>query len=337
VLYLEGQWAETRRAGQAALAVAHGIWQVLPRLILGALARTQGQADLAWDTVRDALPQGPATEPGDTVYLAAVLAQRLAAALALDAGDLSAARAWLAAHDRWLAWSGSVLGRAEGHLLWSAYHRSADAAAPARRHAEWALAHATEPRQPLALLVAHRLLGELDTEVGNHAEAEAHLDQALALADACAAPYERALTLLALADACAAPYERALTLLALAELHAAGGRPGQASAPLDEARAVFARLEAKPALARADALAAGLLQAPSPPTGSRAPDYPAGLSAREAEVLRLVAQGLTNAQVADRLSLSPRTVDRHLNSVYTKLGVSSRSAATRFALEHGLA
>jgi DNA-binding NarL/FixJ family response regulator len=55
------------------------------------------------------------------------------------------------------------------------------------------------------------------------------------------------------------------------------------------------------------------------------------------EVLRLVARGLTNAQVAERLSLSPRTVDRHLNAVYTKLGVSSRSAATRFAIEQGLA
>ena len=63
-----------------------------------------------------------------------------------------------------------------------------------------ALAHATEPRQPLALLAAHRLLGELATDGGQHADARAHLDAALALADACAAPYERALTLLALAE-----------------------------------------------------------------------------------------------------------------------------------------
>jgi DNA-binding NarL/FixJ family response regulator len=54
-------------------------------------------------------------------------------------------------------------------------------------------------------------------------------------------------------------------------------------------------------------------------------------------VLRLVAQGKTNAQIAQELFLSPRTVNRHLNSVYHKLEVSSRSAATRFALEHGLA
>jgi predicted ATPase/DNA-binding CsgD family transcriptional regulator len=64
--------------------------------------------------------------------------------------------------------------------------------------------------------------------------------------------------------------------------------------------------------------------------------YPAGLSAREVEVLRLVATGLTNAEVAKKLFISSRTVNRHLNSVYQKLGVSSRAAATRFALEHDL-
>jgi DNA-binding NarL/FixJ family response regulator len=50
-----------------------------------------------------------------------------------------------------------------------------------------------------------------------------------------------------------------------------------------------------------------------------------------------VATGMTNAQVAETLFLSPRTVQRHLNSVYHKIGVGSRTAATRFALEHGLA
>ena len=54
-------------------------------------------------------------------------------------------------------------------------------------------------------------------------------------------------------------------------------------------------------------------------------------------MLRLVAQGLTNEQVAEQLVISPRTVDTHLTSIYGKLGVSSRSAATRFALEHQLA
>lgn len=64
---------------------------------------------------------------------------------------------------------------------------------------------------------------------------------------------------------------------------------------------------------------------------------PAGLTVREAEVLGLVAQGLNNAQVAGKLFISPRTVDTHLTSIYHKLGVSSRSAATRYALDHDLA
>ncbi len=57
---------------------------------------------------------------------------------------------------------------------------------------------------------------------------------------------------------------------------------------------------------------------------------------RELEVLRLVAEGLTDAEVADKLSISPRTVGQHLRSVYNKLDVPSRASATRFAVEHGL-
>jgi predicted ATPase/DNA-binding CsgD family transcriptional regulator len=64
--------------------------------------------------------------------------------------------------------------------------------------------------------------------------------------------------------------------------------------------------------------------------------YPAGLSAREAEVLRLVATGLSNAEVAKELFLSSRTVDWHLSSIYRKLGIHSRAEATRFASDHGL-
>ncbi len=64
--------------------------------------------------------------------------------------------------------------------------------------------------------------------------------------------------------------------------------------------------------------------------------YPDELTAREVEVLRLVAQGLTNEQVAEQLIISPRTVNTHLTSIYGKIGVSSRSAATRYAMEHHL-
>jgi len=66
------------------------------------------------------------------------------------------------------------------------------------------------------------------------------------------------------------------------------------------------------------------------------PAHPAGLTTREVEVLGLIAQGLTDAQVAEKLVVSPRTVNWHLTSIYSKIQVSSRSAATRYAIEHHL-
>jgi DNA-binding CsgD family transcriptional regulator len=86
------------------------------------------------------------------------------------------------------------------------------------------------------------------------------------------------------------------------------------------------------------ALAAQGQKPAPPPTPAMTPStYPAGLTAREVEVLRLVAGGLTNQQVAEKLVLSPRTVHAHISSIYSKLGVTSRSAATRYAIEHHLA
>jgi ATP/maltotriose-dependent transcriptional regulator MalT len=244
-------------------------------------------------------------------FFEALTLQRLASALALDAGDTTTARAWLDMHGAWLAWSGAVLGVADGRVAWAAYYRAAGDTEQARAHAERALVCASAPRQPLALLAAHRLLGELDTDAGRLAAGSAHLADALALA-----------------DACAAPYERALTLLAAAELRAATGEHEAARAALAETRALLDPLGAQPVLARARALAATL-----PPAAAR----PAGLTAREAEVLRLVAAGLTNAQAAERLSLSPHTINTHLTAIYGKLGVATRGAAIRFALEHHLA
>jgi DNA-binding NarL/FixJ family response regulator len=80
---------------------------------------------------------------------------------------------------------------------------------------------------------------------------------------------------------------------------------------------------------------------PSRPESMRTRDadgleYPAGLTGREVEVLRLVAAGLTDAEVAERLFVSVRTVNAHLRSIYRKAGVPSRAAASRFAAEHDL-
>ena len=65
--------------------------------------------------------------------------------------------------------------------------------------------------------------------------------------------------------------------------------------------------------------------------------WPSGLSDREVEVLRLVARGRTNKDVARTLGISARTVQHHVAHIYTKIGVSSRAGAALFAAEHGLA
>jgi ATP/maltotriose-dependent transcriptional regulator MalT len=61
---------------------------------------------------------------------------------------------------------------------------------------------------------------------------------------------------------------------------------------------------------------------------------PDGLTAREVELLRLVAQGLSDAEIAEQLIISLLTIKAHMRSLYNKLGISSRSAATRYAIEH---
>jgi predicted ATPase/DNA-binding CsgD family transcriptional regulator len=81
---------------------------------------------------------------------------------------------------------------------------------------------------------------------------------------------------------------------------------------------------------------AGALPSPRLAPAASPVAYPAGLTAREVEVLQLVAQGLTDRQVAEQLIISRRTVSTHLSAIYGKLQVNSRSAATRFAIEHGL-
>ncbi len=122
-----------------------------------------------------------------------------------------------------------------------------------------------------------------------------------------------------------APYEaaRARVLIGLA-LRALDDTDA-AAMELEASAAVFRELGADPDLARVNAL---LDQPAVAPAGA--------LTARELEVLRLVAAGKTNRQVAADLVISDRTVARHLSNIFDKLGLASRAAATAYAYEHGL-
>jgi DNA-binding CsgD family transcriptional regulator len=311
LLFLEGRWREVARLVPALSARTSSNAHL--EVIVAQLAWAQGDTARAWSLVQERLPEGPASVLGDTRSVAAPM-QRLAATLALDAGDLPTAKEWLDAHDRWLAWSGAVLGRSEGHLGWGMYFRAAGDPANALAHAQLALAHATHPRQPLALLAAHRLLGELDTIAGRFEDATAHLEQSLLLA-----------------TACATPFERALTLLAWANLDLAMGKIAAAGTLLDEIRAICIPLDAKPTLARAEALDTRLAQVTDAP-----PTYPASLSAREVEVLRLLAAGKTNREIAATLFVSVNTVRIHVVHILQKTDTANRAAAASFAHAHGL-
>jgi len=69
---------------------------------------------------------------------------------------------------------------------------------------------------------------------------------------------------------------------------------------------------------------------------SRRREGPAGLTAREVEVLRLLARGLSNKEIAERLVISPKTAANHIEHIYAKIDASTRATASLFAMQHGL-
>ena len=121
------------------------------------------------------------------------------------------------------------------------------------------------------------------------------------------------------------PYEAARCRVLAARACRALGDEASASMELDAARTAFAELGAAPDLARLDSLARAI-----------ADDAFGPLTAREVEVVRLVAAGKTNRAIADELYLSEKTVERHLSNVFVKLAIRSRAALTAYAYEHAL-
>jgi ATP/maltotriose-dependent transcriptional regulator MalT len=126
------------------------------------------------------------------------------------------------------------------------------------------------------------------------------------------------------------PYEAARCRVAIGLACRALGDEDAAQMELDAARWAFAQLAAEQDLARVEALVD-----PAQPNDAVDPARH-GLTAREVEVLRLVASGRTNRAIAADLFLSEKTVARHLSNIFTKLGLPSRAAATAFAYQHGL-
>jgi ATP/maltotriose-dependent transcriptional regulator MalT len=153
---------------------------------------------------------------------------------------------------------------------------------------------------------ARLVAGEVDELRGHHEHARRNLEDALDL----------------FAES-AAPYEAALSRLALSRTLAALDRADAAAAEAELARAAFAKLGAARDASRSGA---------SDPEAQGLGD----LTVREREVLTLVAQGCSDAEIGARLVVSPHTVHRHVANVRTKLRLPSRAAAVAYATRHGL-
>jgi hypothetical protein len=233
---IEGRWARAAEWLPEAVRLPVGQSPVIWLEQLGTLSHLTGNHARAWSTVQEVFPNGRAQAFG-SVHIFALFIQQLAAAMCLDANELEQAEAWLAMNADWLDKSDIILGRSEHELLHARLANARGDPALARQHAEGSLSHASSPRQPLGLLASHRLLGELATERREFVVASNHLAESLSLA-----------------DACAAPFERALTLLALAVLDMAQRDVDAAHVKLAEVRAICEHLGARPTLKRIEAL-----------------------------------------------------------------------------------
>lgn len=226
----------------------------------------------------------------------------------MEMGELTLAAQWLESAEAWAlhlktdTWCGPI------QVAWARFHQLEGNLERAYAAVQMAFANPVAREQALWQLSGHRIAGELAVALGDRRAAEQHLLESVAMAEQCQVPYEAALSHLALGSL-------------LPDLPGARER-------VMTAREALARLGATPALRRAESALAGF-DGQARPADDRLTD-------REREIVRLVAQGHTDKDIAAQLFISPRTVDRHLRNVFVKLNISSRSALGVYAVRAGL-
>lgn len=299
--FWRGNWAELRQEidGFRRLnAAGRSPWAKHYQRWGARLDHAQGEPSGGLAPLAEALaPGGPGRKPRYGDYAPAMTEMTWLAGVCRLSGELASARAWLQTVDGWHAGPRpSLLNDGANQVEWAELCRAEGDAEGARQAARAALAMGKATGSTTGLLLPAH---RILGGLGGE-EAEAHWAAALELANQARAPYQTALVLL----------ER--------------GRHDD----LYAARATLAGLGARPALERAERALAGLRSA----FGRN----PGGLTGRELEVARLVAQGLTDREVARRLFISPRTVDGHLRNIFTKLNLGSRAALVGWALRSGI-
>lgn len=273
----------------------------------------------------------PPLRPGDpfvTYNNLMTLPHSLRAQVYIALGDLEQARVWLEAAERWPALPTAPFFHANVLLAWSAFHAQSGDLQKAWEAARRALAQSQAAGSSLATMRSLRRLGELAAALGTFDASFRYFQESVSLARRCRFPLEEAHTLLA----------RGRSLLSY------GSSAGRSDprADLESALAIFEGAGALPCveMVRQVLHAAGSpATGPEAKTADRAPEPPTSvrnLTQRQLEVIALVCQGLTDREIAGRLYISPKTVDRHLRNIFNKTGVSNRAELAAFATRHGL-
>ena len=350
--YATGRWAEARSWLQQAVRQADELPDGIAAKALvaaGFLAQYQGDYAVALPLLGRGLELlrrvGNEREEAYTQYLLGVAAE--------DRGDYAAATELLAAALERLRGLGDATNAAYGEAHRGIVALGEGDPARAAAHGEAALALAAEAGSPGPTAVAVLLLGDAARDEGDLAAAAerygeyldvtaaaaygANEDLARAFASVAVLAAERSQPQRAAALLGASERLREIVGLALAlperrdcERAGARARDELGEDAFDSAFAEGRALAPRYALVEVERVL-GLR------AGGVSEAAPAGLSRRESEVLRLIAAGRTNREIAEALFLSVRTVERHITNVYAKIGARGRADATAFALRHGLA
>lgn len=318
--YFRGDWAAGRHhvveAAQQDPQAYDGTWSWYVAAMLLNNGDPRGALPFA-EVVAPLRPEDPFVTDNRLMILPHTVKAEVYTAL----GELEQACTWLQAAQRWPALGVAPLYRAHVHLAWAAYHRRRGNADAAWEAAQRALADAERAASSLTAIRAHRCLGELAAERGEVAAAVRHFDRSVQLAARCRFPFEVALTRLARGRSLGRRPE------CVADLRAAYSTFAEAHVEPAAAIAHQALVEAGTGIAEGNGAAGD---------GELAASTDHGLTARQLEVIALVCQGLTDREIAARLFISRKTVDRHLRNICNKVGVHNRTALAAYAARQGL-
>ncbi len=356
-----GNLAVSRALGEESLMLFReaGDKQSVARLLyhLGIVAVEQGEYARGRDLLEESLTLN--RELGSTRIMAHPLFS-LAQVSRLSGGDLAQARTWLDESEALFRGVGDKAGIASCLNLRGMFALDEGDTASARSRVEQALALFQEMQLQHGTVLSLYALAQVTEASGNHTASQALYEQGVVLAHKSGDKRRLAFGLQGLAGAVAiqgkyvwathlwgaaevlremtgaplppierVPYNQAVTAARtrLGEQAFAAAWAEGRTMELQQALSTPGR-EALPASSQEEEAFSPTPLSPSP--------HPDGLTAREVEVLRLLAKGLSNAQIAEELIVSQLTIKAHLRSIYSKLQVTSRSAATRYALEHDL-